>query len=329
MSELDFSPDKILQWGRLGSRATYGQILLTLALQESKILALSADLGNSSGLDRMKNSLSKQFINTGIAEQNMIGVAAGLAKEGFTVFASSFAPFIAFRSGEQLRMNLGYMCHNIKVVGIGSGLSMGFLGSSHYGTEDLAVIRSIPNITIVSPADTTEVAKAVEAASKTTGPFYIRLTGQPGSQIVNSKDYEFNIGKAIELQRGKDVALIATGSMVAEALDAAKYLESDGIFATVINMHTIKPLDYEMLDNIVQSDVPIYTLEEHSIIGGLGGAVAEYISSKGEYRKIVRIGIPDAYGETGSYEYLMEKYGLKGELIAKQIRIALKSVYLL
>lgn len=324
MSALVFSSDKILQWGRLGPRATYGQILLTLASQDSKIVALSADLGNSSGLDRMKSALPSQFINTGIAEQNMIGVAAGLAKEGFTVFASSFAPFISFRAGEQLRMNLGYMCHNIKAVGIGSGLSMGFLGNSHYGTEDLAVIRSIPNITIVSPADTTEVAKAVEAASNSIGPFYIRLTGQPGSQLVNTDDYEFEVGKAIELQDGDDVALIASGSMVAEALNAAKLLEAIGISASVINMHTIKPIDHEVLEKVALRNVPIFTLEEHSIIGGLGSAVAEYFSSKKASRSITLIGIPDAYGETGSYEFLLEKYGLRGELIANQIRLALE-----
>jgi transketolase len=319
MNKIEFTSAQISQWARLGPRATYGQVLLTLAAQNSQILALSADLGNSSGLDRMKSSTPKQFVNTGIAEQNMIGVAAGLAKEGFTVFASSFAPFIAFRAGEQIRMNMGYMCHNIKAVGIGSGLSMGFLGNSHYGTEDVAVIRSIPNVTIVSPADTTEVAKVVVEASNILGPFYIRLTGAPGNQLVNHSDYKFEIGKAIKLKNGTDVSLIATGSMVAEALNAASILGASGISASVINMHTIKPIDIEILEEVISANIPIYTLEEHSVIGGLGSAVAEYISNRELVRTLKRIGIPDSYGVTGSYNFLLEEYGLKGPLIANLI----------
>jgi transketolase len=319
MNSLEITPSSIAQWARLGPRATYGQVLLALAEQNSEILALSADLGNSSGLDRMKNSFPNQFINTGIAEQNMIGVAAGLAKEGFTVFASSFAPFLAFRAGEQIRMNLGYMCHNIKAVGIGSGLSMGFLGNSHYGTEDLAVLRSIPNLTIISPCDTTEVEKTVVAASNSTGPFYIRLTGAPGNELVNQSDYHFQVGVALEIRSGKDVALVAAGSMVSEALGAAKILEEFGISSCVVNMHTVKPLDYKKLDELISANIPIYTLEEHSIVGGLGSAVSEYISLIGIPRRHSTIGIPDAYGETGSYDFLMEKYALKSSAIAKRV----------
>lgn len=325
MNKIEFTSAQISQWASLGPRATYGQVLLTLAAQNSQILALSADLGNSSGLDRMKSSTPKQFVNTGIAEQNMIGVAAGLAKEGFTVFASSFAPFLAFRAGEQIRMNMGYMCHNIKAVGIGSGLSMGFLGNSHYGTEDVAVIRSIPNVTIVSPADTTEVAKVVVEASNILGPFYIRLTGAPGNQLVNLFDYKLEIGKAIKLKNGTDVSLIATGSMVAEALNAASILAASGISASVINMHTIKPIDIEILEEVISANIPIYTLEEHSVIGGLGSAVAEYISERELVRNLKRIGIPDSYGVTGSYNFLMEEYGLKGPLIANLIKSDLNS----
>jgi transketolase len=320
MAEILYSDSKIVQWARLGSRAVYGQTLMELAETNSSIIAMSADLGNSSGLDRFKNTFPQRFVNVGIAEQNMIGVAAGMAKEGFTVFASSFAPFIAFRAGEQIRMNMGYMEHNIKAVGIGSGLSMGFLGNSHFGTEDLSVLLSIPNLTVISPADTTEVVKAVSAAALNLGPVYLRLTGAPGDPLVNLHDYEYEIGKAINLREGKDVSLIATGSMVALAVEVANKLSELGISASVTNMHTLKPLDLNVLDALNEKGVPIYTLEEHSIIGGLGSSVASYLSTKQNNVTIRKIGLPDAYCETGDYVYLKQLHGLDKESVARKIQ---------
>jgi transketolase len=319
VSEIIFSESKILQWARLGSRAVYGQALLELADSNHSIIAISADLGNSSGLDRFKNAFPDRFINVGIAEQNMIGVASGLAKEGFTVFASSFAPFISFRSGEQIRMNLGYMRHNVKAVGIGSGLAMGFLGNSHFGTEDLAVILAIPNITVISPSDTTEVVKAVIESSNFKGPVYIRLTGLPGDPIVNHSDYDFEIGKINELVKGNQVSIIATGSMVAAAVEASRILSDLGVSASVANMHTLKPIDSGYLEKLIIKRVPIYTVEEHSLVGGLGSTVASFVSEKDSSIPIKKLGIPDQYGETGDYAYLKNLYGLTADAIASRI----------
>jgi transketolase len=325
MDRIEFSENRIAQWSRLGSRAVYGQALLEIAHSAPKVIAISADLGNSSGLDRFKSSFPDRFVNVGIAEQNMIGVAAGLAKEGFNVFASSFAPFISLRAGEQIRMNLGYMQHNVKAVGIGSGLSMGFLGNSHFGTEDLAVMLSIPNLTVIAPSDTTEVVKVIEQCAMTVGPMYIRLTGAPGDPLVNKTNYDFTIGKAISLREGSDVSLIASGSMVHVALSAAEILASVGISASVTNLHTLKPLDLEHLNSLHKKGAPIYTIEEHSVVGGLGSVVSSYLSEKRNPTPVIKIGLPDAYGETGDYSFLKNKYGLNGVAISERVKSELSN----
>lgn len=312
------------QWARLGPRGFFGQAILAVAPEHPDLIAMSADLGSSSGLERFKNAYPSQFLNAGIAEQNMIGVASGLAKEGFNVFATSFAPFIAMRAGEQIRMNMGYMRMNVKAVAIGSGIGMGFLGNSHFGLEDVAVMRSIPNLTIVNPADCAEVLKTVQAAALFNGPMYIRLTGTANSPIVYSEDYHFEFGKAITLKEGKDVTIIACGSMVNESLIAAESLEQKGIQATVINMHTIKPLDLEALELAIKRRVPIISVEEHTVIGGLGSAIAEHLSSYEDRPKHLMIGLPDAYIETGEYSYMLEQQGLSSVKISEKIAKFLK-----
>ena len=308
------------QWSRLGSRATYGQAILMLAEKSENLMVLSADLGNSSGLDRFKATYPDKFLNIGIAEQNMIGVAAGLAKEGSVVFASSFAPFITMRAAEQVRMNMGYMDLNIKTVAIGSGVSMSFLGNSHFGLEDAAIMRSIPNMTVVSPADCAEIVKTVFAAAEYPHPMYIRLTGAVGFPVVYEDDYDFQIGKAVEIKSGTDVSIVATGSMVYESLEAAKILQEEGISVSVLNMHTIKPLDTEALDILISKGKTIFTIEEHSITGGLGSAVAEYVSSIPNSPVVNRIGLPDEFVITAEYRYILEKYGLVGSQIANTIK---------
>ena len=313
------------QWSRLGSRATYGQAILMLAEKSENLMVLSADLGNSSGLDRFKATYPDKFLNIGIAEQNMIGVAAGLAKEGSVVFASSFAPFITMRAAEQVRMNMGYMDLNIKTVAIGSGVSMSFLGNSHFGLEDAAIMRSIPNMTVVSPADCAEIVKTVFAAAEYPHPMYIRLTGAVGFPVVYEDDYDFQIGKAVEIKSGTDVSIVATGSMVYESLEAAKILQEEGISVSVLNMHTIKPLDTKALDILINKGKTIFTIEEHSITGGLGSAVAEYISSIPNSPVVNRIGLPDEFVITAEYRYILEKYGLVGSQIANTIKKNLKN----
>jgi transketolase len=297
----------------------YGQAILDLAGSCPDLVVLSADLGNSSGLDRFKKTYPDQFLNVGIAEQNLIGVASGIAKEGFIVFASSFAPFITMRASEQVRMNMGYMNLNVKTVGIGSGLVMGFLGNSHFGLEDIAVMRAIAGITIVCPADCGEIVKAVNAAAAFDGPMYIRLTGGPNCPIVYTEDYDFEIGRAIELKRGKKVAIVANGSMVAPSLAATEALDLIGISAGVYNFHTVKPLDVGLLRQICERYELIVTIEEHSVIGGLGGSVVEAASAWSNCPPIHLHGLPDAFGKTGEYGFLLDRYGLNVEGIVRKI----------
>jgi len=313
-------------WSRLGSRAVFGQAALSAGEKNPKLMMVSGDLGDSSGLARFKKTFPDRFINIGIAEQNMIGVAAGLAKEGHNVFATSFAPFITLRSGEQIRMNLGYMELNVKAVAIGSGISMAFLGNSHYGLEDTAIMRSIPNLTIVCPADCAEIVKVVHAAAEFTGPMYIRLTGAVGNPSVYTEEYDFEIGKSITLKEGSDITIFAIGSMVYESLEAGKILDTLGVSAKVVNMHTLKPCDYNAIELAISSSKAIITVEEHSIIGGLGSVIAEYKAQFSNSPAQLIIGLPDKFGKTAEYRYLLEKYRLVGEKIAEDIQNFLQKI---
>ncbi|MDG1109907.1 MAG: transketolase C-terminal domain-containing protein [Burkholderiaceae bacterium] len=321
----EINPSNARQWSRIGSRGVFGQAILAVAEHNPDMMVMSADLGNSSGLDRFKKTYPNQFLNIGIAEQNMIGVAAGLAKEGYTVFATSFAPFIAMRAAEQVRMNLGYMEMNVKAVAIGSGVSMAFLGNSHYGIEDASVMRSIPNITVVSPADCAEIFKTVQAATKFEGPMYIRLTGAVGNPPVYTEDYSFEIGKAVVLREPAEVTFIATGSMVYESLEAANLLEQSGVKAGVINMHTIKPLDIDAVESALQRSKVIVTVEEHSVIGGLGSAVAEYKACKRNAPPQLILGLPDKFDVTGDYRFLLDRHGLIASKIFDKVLVFLNA----
>ena len=319
---LEITSKNARQWSRLGSRAVFGQAIYSLAETKKNLMVLSADLGSSSGLNRYKKAYPDNFLNVGISEQNMIGVAAGLAKEGSVVFATSFAPFISMRSGEQIRMNLGYMNLNVKAVAIGSGVAMAFLGNSHYGIEDASIMRSIPNITVVSPADCAEIVKTVFAAAEFEGPMYIRLTGAVNNPIIYKEDYNFEIGKSITLREGTEITIFANGTMVYESLEAAKLLYEEGISATVVNMHTIKPLDTSVIDKAVASSKLIVSVEEHSVIGGLGSSIAEYKTALRNAPPQLIIGLPDKFGKVGEHRYLLEKYGLTAKQIVKNIYFA-------
>jgi transketolase len=315
-------------WSRLGPRAVYGQALLALASEDDRIIALSADLGNSSGLDRFKATFPDRFVNAGIAEQNLIGVAAGIAKEGFTVFASSFAPFITMRACEQVRMNMGYMELNVKAVAIGSGLAMGFLGNSHFGLEDLAVINAIPNITIISPADCSEVVKTVYAAADYPGPVYIRLTGTPGMPSIYEENYLFKIGETITLLDGGDLAIIAHGSMVIEALNAAKILEGQGIHPEVVNMHTMRPIDRKSLTRLFLRHDLIVVVEEHFSNGGLGSVLSQFAAEQCYQGIILSIAIENTFQKTEDYEKMLSSNRLKAPDIATRIAEQLKISHL-
>lgn len=309
-------------WSRLGARATYGQAILEMARQRDDFYVMSADLCQSSGLFKFREEFPDRFINSGIAEQNLIGVAAGMAKDGTCIFASSFAPFVTMRACEQVRMNMGYMQLNIKTVGLGSGLIMAQLGNSHYGVEDGSVMRVIPGMTVVNPADGVEIMKTVEAFCDYRHPAYLRLTGGPGLPMVHEGDIDFQIGKAINLREGKDIAIVACGTMVYYAKKAAELLSEKGIEASVIDMHTIKPIDKEVIDAELSKQL-LVTVEEASIVGGLGSAVAEYIAPKKQKPAQLMLGIKDTFPHAGTYQYLLESCGLTAEQIAADIEAAL------
>jgi len=310
-------------WSRLGARATYGQAILEMARQRDDFYVMSADLCQSSGLFKFREEFPERFINSGIAEQNLIGVAAGLAKDGTNIFASSFAPFVTMRACEQVRMNMGYMQLNIKTVGLGSGLIMAQLGNSHYGVEDGSVMRVIPGMTVVNPADGVEIMKTIEALCDYPHPAYLRLTGGPGLPMVYEEDIDFQIGKAIQIREGKDIAIIACGTMVYYAKQAAEILLEKGIDASVIDMHTIKPLDTAAVDAELNKKL-IVTVEEATIVGGLGSAVAEHLAIKKQKPAQLMLGIKDTFPHAGTYQYLLENCRLTGPLIAEDIENALK-----
>lgn len=325
---MNFALNKNLarQWCRIGPRGIYGQSLLSIADHNEEIFAISADLGNSSGLDRFKAKFNDRFINIGIAEQNMIGFSSGLSTLGFNVFVSSFAPFITMRAGEQVRMNLSYMKSNVKIVAIGSGISMGYLGNSHFGLEDISIIRSLPNIPIISPCDCFEVYKAVEALAKFQGPAFLRLTGAAPSPIIYTDDYEFVIGKAIELIKGKDLLILSHGTLVSNCLKAASLLdENHNIKASVINIHTLRPFDNDIQELIKEFPL-VVTVEEHFISGGLGTIISELIALNAIKTKLIKLGLPNQYLKSGTYEQLLKRYSLHPEGIVNDIYLKFRDL---
>lgn len=315
---ISFTTGNIRIWARLGSCGAFGMAALELPDLDDSIVMLTADLCTYSGLDRFKEKFPDRLYNLGIAEQNLVGVAAGMAKEGFNAFATTYATFAATRCCDQVRVNMGYMKLGVKLVGLTSGLSVGILGATHMSLEDIAIMRSIPNITILSPADCTETVKATLAASEFEGPVYLRLSGVMGNPIVYREDYEYEIGKAITLKEGTDISIIATGTMVHYSLKAAEVLEDQGISCQVVNMHTIKPIDQDAIIKACNNKL-IITVEEHSVIGGLGSAVAECLTGKISRPPQLMIGISDEFKHAGTYDYLLEQYGLTTEKIAKSI----------
>lgn len=320
---IDFSSIQMRTWAKLGSAGSFGVAAMEFPSLSEDILVLTADLCTFSGLDRFRAKFPDKLYNVGIAEQNMIGIAAGLAKEGYTVFATTYASFASTRSLEQIRLHLGYGGFNVKVVGMTSGLSVGILGGTHMALEDISNIRAIPNLTILSPADCTETIKATLAAAKHDGPVYLRLTGGMNNPLLYTQDYDFQIGRAVPLCEGGDVAIVATGSMVSAALNAAKLLQEADILCSVLNMHTLKPLDTQAIDKLCSSSRLLVTVEEHNVIGGLGSAIAEYTCSLRNAPPQLTIGVQDVFPHAASYEYLLEQCGLTAPQIAKQIRARL------
>lgn len=304
---------------RLGPRGTFGIALLAAAEENNRIVGVTADLAITAGMERFRTQMPERFFNVGIAEQNLVGIAAGLADDGWVPFAVTFANFASMRSCEFVRHHLGYMQQNVKIVGIGAGFAMGQFGTTHYSLEDVAILRAIPNLTIISPADCSEVVDAVHALSKSEAAAYLRLSGIPSMPTVVQDGTEFEIGRARVLRTGSDVTLVATGSMVAVALGAADLMTRRGLFVGVVNMHTVKPLDEKVIASLVGQTGAMVTVEEHSVLGGLGGAVAEVIAELSEGPRLLRLGVGDYFPRVGSYEYVLQQVGLTDQAIAAAV----------
>lgn len=305
-------------WSTIGSRATFGVAALELVKEVDNLMVLTCDVSTSAGLDRFRKTYPDKYLDLGIAEQNMIGVAAGLSSEGYNVITTTFAPFQTIRCCEQIKVNIGYMKQKVCMVGIGSGLALGTLGYTHCCIEDVGVLRSIPEINIISPADSFETVKALEAAVNSDKSTYIRLTGGSNNPIVYEKDYDFEIGKSIKLNDGEDITIFCTGSMVHNSLEAAKILENKKISVKVVNMHTIKPVDKKAIEEALSSKL-IVSVEEHNIVGGLGSSIAEYNSLLKSSPKQLFLGIKDTYSKGGNYKFLLEKHRLTAEKIVDDI----------
>lgn len=321
---MDFNRIQLRTWSMLGKRGTFGSAVTELAPQVDDFMAVSADFVRSSGLERLSKAYPEKCMNVGIAEQNLIGIASGLASEGYNVFATSFAAFICTRSYEQVKIHCGYMKNNIKVIGLAAGFGVQQQGNTHYGLDDICLMRAIPGMTILSPADSAEVVKMTEALMHFNGPVYLRLCGEAGDPMVYKEDYEFEIGKAITLREGKDVTIVATGTMVYQSLQAAKKLAEQGIECTVINMHTIRPLDVETLEKYCHDCRLVVTAEEGFVTGGLGAAVAEALMQNSKQVPLMlQIGLRD-FPHPGSYKYMLAETGLDVEYIAEKIEARLK-----
>ena len=316
---MDINDKNIKFWSTIGSRATLGIAALDLAKKIDNLMVLTCDVSTSAGLDRYRKTYPDKYLDLGIAEQNMIGVAAGLASENFNVITTTFAPFQTMRCCEQIKVNLGYMKQKICMVGIASGLSLGPLGYTHCCIEDVGILRTIPGIKIISPADSLETVKALEAAVKSEDSTYIRLTGSSNNPIVYKEDYKFEIGKSIQLKDGNDITIFSAGAMVFNSLEAAEKLEKNNISCRVVNMHTIKPVDFEAIEKACSSSKLIVSVEEHNVIGGLGSAIAEHKSKLVKSPKQLMIGVNDTYSKGGSYKFLQEKHGLTADKIVDNI----------
>jgi transketolase len=274
------------------------------------MVALSADLTPTARLVEFKDTYPDRFFDVGIAEQNLIDFSAGLALEGLRPFAVGLAAMVPMRPAEQMRAAIGYMKANVTVIGIEAGVRFGPLGNTHYAMDDIAVVRAIPNFTVIAPSDPLSTHKALYACIEHEGPVYMRLTGGPGYPVMYHDDFEFQIGKAIEYREGSDVAFVSCGAQLSDAVGAADILESKGISVRVVDMPTVKPLDTEMLDKVFAENQLVITVEEHSPFGGLGGAVAEYKAGFANSPKQVIASLGDKFQPLGDHKYLMKLNGL-------------------
>ena len=302
---------------KIATREAYGKSLAELGAQRDFVV-LDADLAEATKTVYFKKAFPDRFFDCGIAEGNMIGVAAGLAAAGKPVFASTFAMFAAGRAFEQIRNSVAYPHLNVKIAATHAGITVGEDGATHQCLEDLALMRVIPGMTVINPSDAVEAAAALKAALDNDGPFYIRF-GRNAVPVIHSEDYKFQLGRGEQLCDGKDATVVATGMMVSLALEAAEQLKAEGISLRVINIHTIKPLDTEIITRAARETGAIVTAEEHNIIGGLGSAVAEAVAENCPV-PVLRVGVEDSFGRSGKVAPLLQMYGLTADNIADKVR---------
>ena len=308
---------------KIATRDSYGNALAELGTEHDNVVVLDADLAAATKTGVFKKAHPDRFIDCGIAESNMIGVAAGLATTGKVPFASSFAMFAAGRAFEQVRNSVGYPHLNVKIGATHAGISVGEDGATHQCNEDIALMRTIPGMVVINPADDVEARAAVRAAYEHQGPVYLRF-GRLAVPVINDRpDYKFELGKGVVLREGKDLTIIATGLPVSNCLEAAEKLAADGIDAKVINIHTIKPLDEELVVAAAKETGKVVTVEEHSVIGGLGSAVCDVLSEKLP-TPVLKIGVMDTFGESGPAVELIKKYGLDADSICEKVKAFVK-----
>ncbi|MDE6433154.1 MAG: transketolase family protein [Lachnospiraceae bacterium] len=304
---------------KIATRESYGNALVELGKEFENLVVLDADLAAATKTGIFKKEFPDRHIDCGIAECNMMGIAGGLSLTGKVPFASTFAMFAAGRAFEQVRNTIGYPKLNVKIGATHAGISVGEDGATHQCNEDIALMRTIPNMVVINPCDDVEARAAVRAAYEYVGPVYMRF-GRLAAPVINDRpDYKFEIGKGVELREGRDITIIATGLEVGFALEAAKMLEADGMDARVINIHTIKPIDEEIIVKAATETKKIFTVEEHSTIGGLGSAVCDVVCEKAPV-PVYKIGVRDCFGESGPAVELLHKYQLDGEGIYKQVK---------
>ncbi|GHU04133.1 transketolase [Betaproteobacteria bacterium] len=305
-------------------RAGFGEALFDVALENDRILALSADSSGSSGLTPFKKRFPERHLEFGIMEQGIVGYASGLATVGWIPFFAAIAPFVTARPFEMFRNDLGYMKQNVKVVGRNAGLTYSDLGATHQSLDDVAILRTIPGVTVICPGDPVEITQAVRAAAKQQGPMYIRIGAQP-MPVLHAEDLVFELGKGIRMADGGDVTIISTGTALWRAYDAIEILRSRGVQARLISMHTVKPIDKAIIREAARETSAIVTVEEHYLVGGLGSAVAEVIATEGLKTSLKMIGVDDQYASNGPYEELLGLYGLLAPQIAGAVEEFLSS----
>lgn len=304
---------------KIATRESYGNALVEVGKLHENLVVLDADLAGATKTGIFKKAFPERHIDCGIAESNMMGIAAGLATAGKVPFASSFAMFAAGRAYEQVRNSIGYPKLNVKIGATHAGISVGEDGATHQCNEDIALMRTIPGMVVINPSDDVEAKAAVMAAYEHEGPVYLRF-GRLAVPVINDRpDYKFELGKGVVLKEGKDVTIIATGLCVNESLEAAKLLATAGVDAEIINIHTIKPLDKELVVASAKKTGKVVTVEEHSVIGGLGSAVCDVLAEEAP-TKVLKIGVNDTFGESGPAVQLIKKYGLDSESICEKVK---------